>query len=299
MHDNPLVAIVTPVYNNKEDTKEFLESLKQVTYPNFKIIIVDDGSTDGTGKMLREEYPYVVVVEGDGEWWAGRCYNAGSEKGIEIGAKYVLWIDNDIIVDPEFISALVETAEKNPKSLVTSKVYSYEERERIIEVGGDMRWWKGGYVHRGQGEIDRGQYDEEADVRCATTGMLINTSFFQDTGMVDWRHFPHYRGDIDFTYRAYKNGYRIIYQPRSKVWHKLSSTGKKTGIATRRSFLRNPISTLFYALSKRSRGGSLSLREITRFYLRHFPWALPYIMTYYLVRHLFFEMRGEYRSRYY
>ena len=162
-----------------------------------------------------------------------------------------------------------------------------------------MKWWKGGYVHRGQGEIDSGQYEDEADVKCATTGMLINTSFFQDIGMVDWQHFPHYRGDIDFTYRAYKKGYRIIYQPRSKVWHKLSSTGKKTGIATQRSFLKSPISTLVYALSKRSRGGSLSLREIARFHLRHYPLALPYTLVYYVVRHFLREIRGEYTGRYY
>ena len=299
MHDNPLVAIVTPVYNNKEDTREFLESLKHVTYPNFKIIIIDDGSTDGTGEMLREEHPYVVVVKGDGEWWAGRCYNAGSEKGIELGAKYVLWVDNDTIVDPEFMSALVETAERNPKSLVTSKVYYYDPPNKIVEVGGEMNWLRGGYKARGADEIDRGQYDDEADVKCATTGMLINTSFFQSTGMVDWQHFRHLRGDVDFTYRAYKKGYRIIYQPRSKVWHKVSNTAKQTGIATQRLFLKNPVSTLVYALSNRSQGGALSVREVVRFYSRHFPLALPYIFIYYVVRHFIREIRGEYKGRYY
>ena len=66
MKDYPLVALVIPVYNNKEDTQEFLESLKSVTYPNFKVIIVDDGSTDGTEEMLRHDYPEVIVLKGDG-----------------------------------------------------------------------------------------------------------------------------------------------------------------------------------------------------------------------------------------
>ncbi len=302
----PLVAIVSPVYNNKEDTKEFLESLKQVTYPNLEIVIIDDGSTDGLGEMLDTEYPYVAVVKGDGEWWSARSYHMGTQKAMEMGAKYALWIDNDTVVDPEFISAMVETAERNPKSLVTGKVYSYYEPDKIVEAGGNMCWWKGGYRARGcyhtregLGELDIGQYDEECDVPCGTTGVLLNTSFYADIGEIDWKHFPNLRWDIDFTYRAHKKGYRIIYQPKSKAWHKVSSTAKKTGIATQRLFLKNPISTTVYALSKKSRGGALSVREVSRFYLRHFPWALPYILTFYIIRHFIREISGDYEGRYY
>ena len=127
----PMVAIVVPVYNNKEDTTEFLESLKGVTYPNYKVIIIDDGSTDGTEEMIKEKYPYVILLKGDGNLWWSRATNRGIEKAIEIGADYVLLGDNDVIVDSEFISTLVDTAEKNPREIINSKDYYYDDPKRI------------------------------------------------------------------------------------------------------------------------------------------------------------------------
>lgn len=235
----PLVALIVPVYNHKQDTREFLESMKTVTYPNYCIIITDDASTDGTEEMIRQEYPEVILLKGDGNlWWTGGV-NIGTEKALSLGADYVLWIDNDTAVDPDFITYLVETAEKNPKSIVASKTYYYHQPEKIQQAGWEKKAGKHSYIRTGCNEIDVGQYESQRDIPCATMGSLIPTSIFKELGMLDFRNMPQYGSDADFTLRARKKGFRIIYEPKSKIWHKeMTSTEGHEPLPTK-SFLSN------------------------------------------------------------
>jgi len=227
MNDRPAVALVVPVHNGKEDTREFLESLKQVSYPNYRTIIIDDGSTDGTEEMIRREYPEVILLKGDGNlWWSG-AINMGIDKAIEVDSKYVLIIDNDTVVDPEFISALVDTAERNPHSITTGKTYQYYDPKRLEQAGYNKRWLRFLTVPAGYGEIDQGQYDRQQDLPCANMNVLINTDIFKDIGMMDAENLPLYGADQDFALRARKRGYHIIYEPRSMIWHKRRATANK------------------------------------------------------------------------
>jgi GT2 family glycosyltransferase len=138
-----------------------------------------------------------------------------------------------------------------------------------------VNWLKGGFRAIGSDEIDRGQYDEERDVKSGSTGVLVHTSFFAEVGLMDEKHFPLYWADVDFLYRAYKMGYRIIYQPRSKIWHKLFSTIKKS----------TPAPTSFWATFvylTTDKKAALNFRKIIRFWLRHCPWYLiPYVFLRY------------------
>ena len=274
--DYPLVALVIAVYNNKEDTAEFLESLKGVTYPNYKVIIVDDGSTDGTEDMIKEKYPYVILLKGDGNlWWSG-ANNLGIKKAIQMGADYVLLTNNDTIVDSEFISALVDTAEKNPRSIPVSKVYFYDDPKRILYAGGEITRFSWRFRGIGRREVDTGEYESSYDVKWSTcTGILINTTFFKDIGMMDYKNFPQYRADVDFTFRAYKKGYRLIFEPRSIIWDKVSSTIKKNEPHTT-SFLSTFI---FLTTNIKS---SLNFRVNIKFYLKHCPkYLIPYVLMRY------------------
>ena len=275
--DYPSVALVVPVHNNKEDTTEFLESLKGVTYPNYTVIIIDDGSTDGTEDMVKEKYPYVILLKGDGSlWWSGAT-NIGIKKAIEMGADYVLLGGmNDTIVDSDFVTALVDTAEKNPRSITVPKCYCYYEPQKIWQAGSDINWLKGGFRVIGMGEPDNGQYDMQYDVNCATMGMLVNTAFFEDIGMLDSKNFSQYWGDTDFTYRAYKKGYRIIYEPKSMMWHKGGSTVKKDASSNTASFM----STFIY-LTTNIRSWQ-NFRTFVKFHSRHCP---TYLMPYILMRY--------------
>jgi GT2 family glycosyltransferase len=257
------------------------------------VIIIDDGSTDGTEEMIKEKYPYVILLKGDGNLWWSRATNMGIEKAIEIEADYVLLGDNDATVDSEWISALVDTAEKNPKSLVTSKCYYYDEPKKIWHVGGELNWLKGGFRVIGMNEIDDGQYDTQFDVSCAAIGVLINTTFLKNIGMMDSKSFPQYWSDIDFTLRAYKKGYRMIYEPKSMMWHKISSTVKKHNTSSNpTSFL----SALIYVTTNiRS---SQNFRTVVKFYSRYCPlYLMPYALVRYALGVTLRSMRHSYFFR--
>ena len=296
--DYPLVALVVPVYNNKEDTAEFLESLKGVTYPNYKVIIIDDGSSDGTEAMIKEKYPYVILLKGDGNlWWSG-ANNMGIKKAIEIGADYVLLTNNDTIVDSEFISALVDTAEKNPRSITTSKAYYYDNPKKICYAGGETTWIIG-ELKTIRGNDDE-SYNIQKDVKYSVClGTLINTSFFKDIGLMDYENFPQNFADADFTYRAYKKGYRIIYEPKSMTWHKGSSTVKKDAAFNTNSFL----STFIFLTTNIKSWQNFHMR--VKFYLRHCPiYSMPYLLMKYVfivilqsILHSSFFIRVMGRSR--
>ena len=274
--DYPLVALVVPVHNNKEDTAEFLESLNGVTYPNYTVIIIDDGSTDRTADMIKEKYPYVILLKGDGSlWWSGAT-NRGIKKAIKIGSDYVLLGGmNDTIVDSGFLTALVDTAEKNPRSITLPKVYFYDDPKRLSFAGGDINWLKGWPSSIGNGEIDTGQYDMQCDVKHGGLGILVNTSFFGDIGIMDSKNCPLYWGDTDFTYRAYKKGYRLIYVPKSMMWHKLGSTVKKEN-----PNLSSLLSALIY-LTTNVRSAQ-NFRAVAKFHLRYCPiYLIPYVLMRY------------------
>ena len=276
--DYPFVALVVPVHNNKEDTAEFLESLKGVIYSNYKVIIIDDGSTDGTEDMIKEKYPYVILLKGNGNlWWSG-ANNMGIKKAIEIGADYVLLTNNDTIVDSEFISALVDTAEKNPRSITTSKVYYYGDPKKIGYAGGETTWVIG-ELKIISGNDDE-SYNIQKDVKYSVClGTLINTTFFKDIGLMDYKNFPQYFADADFTYRAYKKGYRIIYEPKSRMWHKVNSTVKQDPAFNTTSFLSTFI---FLTTNIKS---CLNFHTVVKFYLRHCPiYSMPYLLMKYVFK---------------
>ena len=306
MEGYPLVAVIVAVHNNKEDTREFLESIKCVSYPNYKVIIVDDGSTDGTEEMLRQEYPEVILLKGDGNLWWTLAANMGIEKAIELGADYVLLMNNDTVGDKEFISTLVDTAERNPKSITFSKAYFYNSPKRINNLGWEINWLRGGFRKTELGKLDKGQYDVQRDSIAANANMLINTTFFQELGMFDHANFPQYYSDVDFTYRAYKRGFRIICEPKSIIWNKGQGT-TKSRIPQRASLL-----TTFKYLAT-DRRSPRNFHDTATFYRRHCPKPLlPYILAHnaffvlagslvlwlrYILRYIVKQLRGKKRVK--
>jgi GT2 family glycosyltransferase len=216
---HPKVFIIIPVHNRINYTVDCIESLKQISYKNYQIVVIDDGSTDGTEEILNEKYPEVKVVKGDGNlWWSG-AINKGIEYAIKENADYVLTLNNDVMVDKDFLTYLVESAESEENTLVSSIIYHYDAPEKVWFAGGGISWiGKGGiYI----------LYKIDNDKCKWLTGMsvLIRTSYFNDIGLVDNRNFPHYMGDCEFSHRAYKKGYKLKVEGKSKIWNKTESTG--------------------------------------------------------------------------
>ena len=221
----PKVFITILVYNNYKDTKECLQSLANITYRNYQVILVDNGSTDGSVRKLQQEYPALNYIFNKNNLGFAGGVNEGIQYSMGIKADYILLLNNDVIVDKEFLNPLVATAEKNSCiGIVGSKIYYYGNPKTLNFAGGKINLWKGLAPHIGSGELDTGQYENptEEDFQDGCS-ILIKKDVINKIGLFD-KTFFLYSEEVDFCCRAKKAGFKIIYVPQSKVWHKISVT---------------------------------------------------------------------------
>jgi GT2 family glycosyltransferase len=224
---NPLVYIIVLTWNGKKDTLECLSSLKQLVYPNYRVLVVDNASVDGSTEQVKSQFPDVeLIVNKDNFRFAGGN-NVGIEYALSKNADYILLLNNDTIVDPNFITELVTTAESDSQiGIVGPKMYYYTDPKRIWYAGGKIEWWKGWISHIGIREIDNEQYcqTKETDFISGCC-VLVKREVVETIGILDTAYYI-YGEDVDWCIRAFRAGYRLIFEPRAKIWHKLSvSTG--------------------------------------------------------------------------
>ena len=222
----PKVSIIILVYNNYIDTKECLNSLGEVSYPNYDVIVVDNGSADNSVRQLKDEYSkHTFIFNEDNLGFAGGV-NTGIREATQQESDYILLLGNDVIVEKSFLEPLVSEMQNSSNVAITgSMVYYYAKTKVINFAGGKVNLWRGGTKHLGAGEKDEGQYDELKKEQEYQDGcsMLIRTSVFDKIGLFDETYFLYYE-EVDFCCRARKAGYKIITVPQSKVWHKISLT---------------------------------------------------------------------------
>src|SRR5574340_1139813 len=141
------VAIVIPTHNNKRTIIECLEFIMKDDYDNIEIIVIDDGSWDGTTNAITAEYPSVKVINGDGNlWWAG-AMNVGIKAALDGGADYVLALNDDVLISPGSVRALVTCAQAHGKTIIGSLIYFAQDSNIIWSAGGLLKWpWPGEFM---------------------------------------------------------------------------------------------------------------------------------------------------------
>lgn len=222
---SPLVYVVLVNWNGKDDTLACLRSLRGVNYPNFRIVVVDNASADGSVEAIDAEFPDVTLVRNQkNEMFAG-ANNQGIEIALREGAEFVLLLNNDTEVDSNFLNHMVETAQSAPKiGMVGPKIYFFDQPEVLWYAGGVVNLRRGLVAHRGIREPDRGQFDTTGDTGYITAcGILVSRECIDAVGVLDAEYFM-YGEDMDWCYRARRAGFRVVYEPRSRVWHKVSSS---------------------------------------------------------------------------
>ncbi len=223
MSSSPLVFIIILNWNGKKDTIECLHSLENVDYSNKKIIVVDNASSDGLVDEIRRLFPEVEVIVNDTNRRFAGGNNVGIKRAIEQSADYILLLNNDTVVEKDFLSKLVQEAQKDEKiGMVGPKIYYYSDPKRLWYAGGKIIWWKGVIAHSGVHEIDEGQYNSTEDTAYITgCCILVKRSVIEKIGMLDEAYYI-YGEDADWCVRAVRAGFKLVYLPSAVIWHKLS-----------------------------------------------------------------------------
>ncbi|MRX63331.1 glycosyltransferase family 2 protein [Maribacter luteus] len=203
-----MIYIVIPVFNRWQFTKACVQNLLGQSYKDFKIVIVDDGSTDGTSEKLTVEFPEVKVLQGDGSlWWTGGI-NKGISYALENGATHVLSLNNDTLPTADYLEQLVLASKKKPNALIGSTGIDAETKE--INFCGERIQWLTDSMLVLKDSLD--EKDEKGLLEVTHfpgRGLLIPIAVFEAIGLFDKEHFPHYMADYDFTFRARKAGFAI------------------------------------------------------------------------------------------
>jgi GT2 family glycosyltransferase len=220
----PNVKLIVPNWNRLKDTIECLESLKKVDYPNYSVILVDNGSSEDISP-LREKYSeYLTLIRNPENLGSSGAFNVGMKAALaDSHTDYVVLLNNDITVAPDFIWPLVELAEKNKDvGAVGGKIYLFSQPDVIWFAGGKIDMSNGRHTHIGSGEKDNPLNDSIVDVDYANgCCMLIKREVREKVGFIDEGYFGYFE-ESDWCVSIRTAGYRILIQPRSKIWHKVS-----------------------------------------------------------------------------
>jgi len=238
--------------NSAYETVECLESLLDSTYHNFAIMVVDNGSKDDSVARLfawaadpRDKPPgfryYAASGLNDGSDLPDGCpslciietgKNAGFSGGNNIairwalqrGAPYILLLNNDTVVEADFLGKLLEGVEPTRAAIAGCAIYEYDCRDRVWFAGGRFRWWRSHMVKdwpaRNRPETP---FDTDWVTGCC---MLVRRDVFENIGLLDERAFL-YGEDVDFCWRAAKSGFRRVVVPQAKIYHKVGASVRR------------------------------------------------------------------------
>jgi GT2 family glycosyltransferase len=279
----PTTAIVLLNWNSAEMTAECMQSLLKMTADSHEIIVVDNGSQDGSVEYLRGQFPEITIVPQERNLGFAAGCNVGTKLALEKRVEFVLLLNNDTVVDPEFLTELRRVAEEHPEAAVISpKIYFWDMPNRLWWAGGVFSLWTGIAKHRGRKDVDRGQFDRNASIDWATgCAALIRSAMFEKIGLFDESFFA-YSEDLDLSLRIKKAGYEIWYAPKARLWH-------KEGFVCRKNvgeYLRKFLSTRNLLFVMRRHARSIQwLTFLPNFIFRH--------VAFYFALSL---LRGDYRS---
>lgn len=221
--DSPLVTLVILNWNGRDDTLACLNSVAQIDYPNYAVVVADNGSSDGSVDAIRIACPSVRIIENRTNLGFAAGNNSAIENALNSGADFVFLLNNDTVVDPGVVSAFVDAADQMPiGGVFGAKIYYYDNKETLWYAGG---YWDSrtlSFNEYGAGEIDQGQFDvlEETEwvIGCA---MFVRAEVFRTIGLLEPSFFLN-NEEIDFCSRAKRAGFSSVYVPGARLWHKVS-----------------------------------------------------------------------------
>jgi GT2 family glycosyltransferase len=222
---SPLSCIVLLNWNGAEDTLACLESLAALTTSSCRVLVVDNGSTDGSQEKIGEAFPDIELLLLPSNIGYAGGNNAGFQRAMELQAEYVLFLNNDTIVESGFCAPLIETLQRNPSAgMAVPKIFYLDRPDTLWYAGGIVNLSTGLIGHLGLRKKDAPEFD-----RPAITGYATGCCFamrcrdFEEVGGFD-EGFRMYAEDVDLSLRVRARGLSINYVPSSRLWHKVSAS---------------------------------------------------------------------------
>ncbi len=241
--NSPRVIVLILSFNGKHLLNDSIATYLANDYPNFSVIVIDNGSTDGSKEYVVQNYPKVKVLRTEVNLKYSGGFNFGMQYAFnEKNADYVLVTNNDVKADCRVISELVKTAQTDTMiGFVTGKVYYFDRPDVLQTVGKheDPVRWNG--EHIGNREKDTGQYDHVVErIFADDIFTLVRRSVYEKVGGYDTT-FAFQAEEYDWQARAKKMGFKIYYTPFAKIWHKDSMTIGKNSAFKAFYDARNPM----------------------------------------------------------
>ena len=244
---NKKIGIVTVLYNSESVLKDFFNTLNEQTYKNIVLYLIDNNSTDLSVKVGKE---YASNVDFECKWYlqnenlgVAEGNNIGIKAALKDGCDYILLSNNDIVLKENTIQTLYDGLCETKATMAVPKIYYWDNPNKIWMAGGGFLRIQFSTYHRGEHELDHGQYNTRKQIEYAPTCfMLIDSAVFSRVGFMDKKYFVYY-DDTDFIWRSVKLGTeKLIYIPESSLWHKVSScTGGNTSNFTLYHLERNHV----------------------------------------------------------
>ncbi len=242
----PLVSIVLVSWNGEELLRAHLPSLLKIDYPNFEVIVVDNGSTDESVTWLRMTHPAIRVIVNPA--------NLGTAEGSNVAipharGKYLFWVSNDMEFDRDILKNLVRRCEADEGiGICTVKMLRIKDGKLVREIDslGANADVFGFPDARGINQADRGQFDEFREVFFSFGGaMFIRRSVLDVTGGFD-PDFLTLADDIDLSWRVRLAGFKVMVEPKAFLYHRVSATLSKSHNRPQKRYLseRNTLRTL-------------------------------------------------------
>lgn len=216
-------CIIVPVKNRVRFTLPFLKSLSNQTITDFKVILIDDGSNDGTSKAVRLDFPDVDIIEGNGEWWWTKSVVEGIKFSVnKYNAKYILLLNDDLIVNENYLDEFVKKSINHPRLIQCSLGADIDNPKLMILPGNLLNRFTG--IVKSPPDIES---TKKSNMCFPARGLWIPVGTFEKIRF-NYEDFPQNAADYDFTLSAKKAGYDIDVNTKALIYYHAEETSENT-----------------------------------------------------------------------
>ena len=221
----PLVYIIILNWNGWKDTIECVDSCLQLRYPAFRILVVDNASSDGSETILRTQFPHIKLIQTGANLGYAGGNNVGISHALANGADYLWLLNNDTKVDPGALDEMVRVAiDDATVGMVGPKILLHSRPEYLNCVGSTINLLTGQPRLIGLGEKDDGRFDGNKEMDgLSGCSLLVSKEIVEKVGLMDERFFLYYE-ETDWILRTKRAGFRMMYVSQAKIWHKVSAS---------------------------------------------------------------------------